>query len=366
MRDGASISTNQEAGPTLAATENLATILFETCSVAAPSVDMANAWRSRWMSLVASTAFQNNPAIQPRAFTVMGCLAREEVDDDLLYQVLVALRNSVGRFGEDSNSDMLVAIVTSLSKMMAKLSSASRYGLQLFWLAISLLRLVPSNLFNCTAMFLEAVLTNISTTGDMRGGGDKVVPYLLQGRHQLEEAALPLDEAYGIHFNSENFHYAACACLVRGLTDGVTKTTALRVLSTFLELTIPSKTTTAGGATSRAERDIHDLAASPYMALILARTASADELREHLWAAGINVSPAGLADPASLRAEQDLAQLKDKDLLLNTAIELVDFQYLEDAVQNRSLQWLNRIALGRPAVVMRLYVHLTYPSPPFP
>ncbi len=46
---------------------------------------------------MASTAFQNNPAIQPRAFTVMGCLAREEVDDDLLYQVLVALRNSIGR-----------------------------------------------------------------------------------------------------------------------------------------------------------------------------------------------------------------------------------------------------------------------------
>jgi neurofibromin 1 len=291
----------------------------------------------------------------------MGCLAREEVDDDLLYQVLVALRNSVGRFGEDSNSDMLVAIVTSLSKMMAKLPSASRYGLQLFWLAISLLRLVPSNLFNCTAMFLEAVLTNIGTAGDMRGGGEKVVPYLLQGRAQLEDAALPLDDAYGIHFNSENFHYAACACLVRGLTDGVTRGTALRVLSTFLELNIPpssrhNNTNAAGGNTAPAtmERDMHDLTASPYMALILARTASADELREHLWAAGINVSTTSLADPGIIRAEQDLARLKDKDLLLNTAIELVDFQYLEDAVQNRSLQWLNRIALARPGVVMHL------------
>ncbi|KAK4248657.1 hypothetical protein C7999DRAFT_30893 [Corynascus novoguineensis] len=359
MRDGASISTNQEAGPTLTATENLATILFETCSVAAPSVDLANAWRSRWMSLVASTAFQNNPAIQPRAFTVMGCLAREEVDDDLLYQVLVALRSSVARFGEDSNNDMLVAIITALSKMMAKLPSASRYGLQLFWLAISLLRMVPSNLFNCTAMFLEAVLTNISTTGDMCVGGDKVVPYLLQGRVQLEDAAIPLDVAYGVHFNTENFHYAACACLVRGLTDAVTKSTALRVLSTFLDMTMPSSSAKVslapdGTRTSRAVRNIADFAASPYMALILARTASADELREHLWAAGINISPTGLPEPAALRAEQDLTRFKDKDLLLNTAIELVDFQYLEDAVQLRSLQWLNRVALARPGVVMHL------------
>ncbi|KAK4190313.1 neurofibromin [Podospora australis] len=363
VRDGASISTNQDAGPTLTATENLATILFETCSVAAPSVDVANAWRSRWMSLVASTAFQNNPAIQPRAFTVMGCLAREEVDDDLLYQVLVALRNSVGRFGDDTNSDMLVAIVTSLSKMMAKLPSASRYGLQLFWLAISLLRLVPSNLFNCTAQFLESVLTNISTSGDMRG--EKMVPYLLQGRNQLEEAALPLDDAYGIHFNNENFHFAACACLVRGLTDTVTKATALRVLSTFLEMTtsplssssaIPPPVETGGDGGSfqqvLEQRNIHDLAGSPYMALILARINSVDELRENLWAAGI--SPAGLADLSGLRASQDVLRLKDKDLLLNTAIELVDFQYLEDAVQNRSLAWLNEIALGRPSVVMHL------------
>ncbi|KAJ4307090.1 Ras GTPase activating protein ira2 [Collariella sp. IMI 366227] len=339
IRDGASISTNQEAGPTLAATENLATILFETCAVAAPSVDVANAWRSRWMSLVASTAFQNNPAIQPRAFTVMGCLAREEVDDDLLYQVLVALRNSVGRFGEDSNSEMLVAIVTALSKMMAKLPSASRYGMQLFWLAMSLLRLVPPNLFNCTALFLEAVLTNINTTADMRGGGDKVVPLLLQGRAQLDEAALPLDEAYGIHFNADNFHFAACACLVRGLTDTVTKGTALRVLATFLEMTAPAPTTPTTTPSTKptiplTHHNHHPRAQHlrpphiPYMALILARTASAEELREHLWAAGLNISASSLSDPATLRAEQDLAQFKDKDLLLNTAIELVDFQYL--------------------------------------
>ncbi|GAB1313117.1 Ras GTPase activating protein ira2 [Madurella fahalii] len=350
MRDGASMSTTQEAGPTLAATENLATILFDACTIAAPSVDVANAWRSRWMSLVASTAFQNNPAIQPRAFTVMGCLAREEVDDDLLYQVLVALRNSVGRFGEDNNSEMLVAIVTSLSKMMAKLPSASRYGLQLFWLAMSLLRLVPPNLFNCTAMFLEAVLSNISSSGDMRGGADKMVPYLLQGRTQLEEAALPLDEAYGIHFNAENFHFAACACLVRGLSDNVTKGTALRVLATFLEMTSWAP---ESNARANAERDFRELAQSPYMALILARTASVEELRENLWTAGINPG-GGLADPGALRAAQDLGKMKDKDLLLNTAIELVDFQYLEDGVQNRSLQWLDRLALARPGVVMHL------------
>ncbi|KAK6226218.1 gtpase-activator protein for ras-like gtpase [Colletotrichum tabaci] len=342
LRDGASMSTTQEAGPSLTATENLAAVLFEVCSVAAPSVDISNAWRSRWMSLVASTAFQNNPAIQPRAFAVMGCLAREEVDDDLLYQVLVALRNSVGRLGEDTNSDMLISIVTSLSKMMAKLPSASRYGLQLFWLAISLLRLVPPALFNCTAQFLEAVMTNISTVGDLRG--DKMGPLLLQGRVQLEEAALPLDDAYGIHFTAENFHFAVCACLARGLADTTTKTNATRVLSAFLDM--------AGNPVGGAGHPSDDISRSPYMALILARTVGSDELRDSLWLAGIN--PLLLGDVTGIQRYEDLGGMKDKDLLLNTAIELIDFQYLEDALQNRTLRWLTELATVRPAVIMHL------------
>ncbi|CAK7197774.1 5'-3' exoribonuclease 2 [Sporothrix eucalyptigena] len=341
-RDGASISTNQEVGPSLAATESLAALLFELCSVAAPSVDIANAWRARWMSLVASTAFQNNPAIQPRAFTVMGCLAREEVDDDLLYQVLVALRTSIGRFSDDNNSDMMVAIVTSLSKMMAKLPSASRYGYQLFWLAMSLLRLVPPGLFNCTAQFLESVLTNISSSGEMRG--ERMVPFLLQGRAPLEDAALALDEAYGVHFNSENFHFAACACLVRGLTDTMTKSTALRVLSTFLELT--------SWAPNEKETRAVDVSGSPYMALILARVGSAEELKDSLWHVGIN--PASLPSLSRVHAIQDVSVMKEKDLLLNTAMELVDFQYLEDALQNRTLSWLNDLAKEKPNVILHL------------
>ncbi len=124
----------------------------------------------------------------------------------------------------------------------------------------------------------------------------------------------------------------------------VTRSTALRVLSTFLEMT--------SWTGAEAEKIPGDLSNSPYMALILARAVSLEELRDSLWAAGINAS--GLSDAGSLRAAQELGAMKDKDLLLNTAIELVDFQYLEDAVQNRTLQWLNKVAVGRPAVIVHL------------
>lgn len=342
-RDGASVSTVQDSGAALAATENLAALLFDICAVAAPSVDMANAWRSRWMSLVASTAFQNNPAIQPKAFAVMGYLAREEVDDDLLYQVLVALRSSVSRFDEDDSNDLLVSIVTSLSKMMAKLPSASRYGLQLFWLAIALVRLFPPALFNCAAHFLEAVLSNIGTVGDIRG--ESMVSELLQGRGQIEEAAVPLDEAYGIYFDEETFHLAVCACLSRGLTDTATRPTTMRVLASFLEMTTWSPDAAPG--TPRVSAP-----GSPYLALIRARAIGYEELKDSLWLAGITSDEDYTVSVQ--RHIDDVAAFSDDDLLILSSIELVDFQYLEDSVQVRTLQWLKELAKARHRVMLHL------------
>jgi neurofibromin 1 len=343
-RDGVSISSVQESSiPALIATESLAVLLAEISTAAAPSIDMSNSWRSRWMSLVASTAFQSNPAIQPRAFTVMGCLAKEDVDDDLLYQVLVALRNSISRFMEDNDSEMLVAIVTSLTKMMDKLPPASRYGMQLFWLALSLVRLVPLQLFNCTALFLEAVLSNIAASGEFQGG--RMVPTLLQGRLPLEDAASQLDEVYGIHFNIENFHFAVCATLVKGLTDAVTKGTAIRVLSTFLEVTssnIPSD--------SRFPKDVSCL---PYLGILMSRAMTPEEAKDNLWLAGWASDGEDMTSDDVLNVI-DLHIIKDKELLLNAAIGIVDFHYLEDTVQNRGLLWLNRIAIKRPTVVFHL------------
>ena len=343
-RDGVSVSSSQDSSiPALVATESLAVLLSEVSTVAALTIDMSNAWRSRWMSLVASTAFQSNPAIQPRAFTVMGCLAREDVDDDLLYQVLVALRNSISRFMEDNDSEMLIAIVTSLTKMMDKLPSASRYGLQLFWLALSLVRLVPFGLFNCTALFLDAVLNNIATSGEFKGG--RMVATLLQGRLPLEDAALQLDEIYGIHFSIENFHFALCASLVKGLTDPVTKRTAAQVLSTFLEVTSSS--------IPQGLKFPKDVTCLPYLGLLVTRVMTPEEAKENLWLAGWTSADDDITSEDILDMI-DLQVIKDKELLLNVAITIVDFPYLEDIVQNRGLLWLNRVAMKRPTVILHL------------
>ncbi|KAL7332161.1 hypothetical protein PS15p_204242 [Mucor circinelloides] len=75
----------------LSSLQNIVRLLLDALNYGAPTVDIANMWRARWMGLVTSTAFYFNPAIQPRSFVTLGCLAQDEVDDDLIYQILVAL-----------------------------------------------------------------------------------------------------------------------------------------------------------------------------------------------------------------------------------------------------------------------------------
>jgi neurofibromin 1 len=388
-------------------TETLAAILYDVCAFAAPSTNLMNGWRARWMGLVASTAFQTNPAIQPRAFAVMGCLARDEVDDDLLYQVLVALRHSLARLREDNSADMLVAVVQSLSKMMAKLPSASRYGLQLFWLAMSLVRLVPVGLFNCAAAFLEAVLANNSTDPDFCGY--RMPAMLLHARGQMGDAAVVLDKAYGVHFREGNFEFAVCASLLRGLTDPSTRATTLRVLAALLGLMVrgegllaarngaaaasgedgaPSPAAPEPPATVALELLSPLIVSSPFLHLILARAASADEVRDCLWLAGVHArsvkdlfatrailldypqhyhnlhgdaaGDGGDAAAAAATRRDGLGMQRrgsmtpdewDRSLLLNTAMELVDFDALEDGVQARTLAWLIELAKRRAGVM---------------
>jgi neurofibromin 1 len=238
---------------------------------------------------------------------------------------------------------MLIAIVTSLTKLMDKLPSASRYGMQLFWLALSLVRLVPLPLFNCTALFLDAIVSNLAGSGDFKDG--HMVTTLLQGRLPLQDAALQLDEIYGIHFNVENFHFAVLACLVKGLTDSVTRATAIRVLTSFLEVT--SFSTPSGLRFPR------DLTCLPYLGILLARAMTPEEVKDNFWIAGWAPAEDKMSSEEVYRMIVAVS-VKDKELLLNLAIGLVDFHYLEESVQNRSLSWLNRVALKRPNVVLHL------------
>jgi len=98
------------------------------------------------MSLVTTTAFKHNPALQPRAFVALGSLARlNRVNDELLlFQILISLVDALNAFQEDDN-ELIVAIIMCLQRITPNMPKyAPHYPIQkknfIFYFLISTIK----------------------------------------------------------------------------------------------------------------------------------------------------------------------------------------------------------------------------------
>lgn len=342
-RDAIVLQEQRSENATSTSMEQITNLLLDIISVAAPTTDMANIWRARWMSLVASTAFQSNPAIQPRAFAVMGCLAREDVDDDLLYQVLVVLRNALNQFIENGDNEMLTSIITSLTKMMDNLSPTSRYLHQLFWVAVSLVRLGSGMVFNCSVALLEATLRTLAQSGELKN--DKMNHVLLQGKSSVDEAALIIDDLYGIKFTAENFHFAMAITLTKGLQSPSTKPAAIKTLRAFVEVGTAN--------TPELTRWNADVPMPPYLAMVVTRASNPSDIKELLWLVGLSIDDSEIDVWSNI---PPMEMMTERNLLLNGVLAIIDFKTCEEVIQKHALVFFTHMAQRRPEVLLQLLV----------
>lgn len=250
--------------PSNQAIATLAGALYEIPELAAPSIDAANAWRARLTSLVTSKAFQYNPIIQARAFILLGCLADLtknmltrlsvaspdgdegvpeqrpqtlfEVDDDLLYQILVSLRGSIQEWASASNDGPIVSIVTCLSNVVKILPDQSRYLAQMFWLGISIIQYGHVPLFKAGIDLLNATVTSICARDIPHRYNMDLITFLMDGRYDFHDAAICLDDETGVDFEI-NFSFGAAALLVKGLSHPLTRDATIELLRTLLQST---------------------------------------------------------------------------------------------------------------------------------
>jgi neurofibromin 1 len=258
----------------LTSLQNIIRLLLDALNFGAPTVDIANMWRARWMGLVTSTAFHFNPAIQPRSFVTLGCLAQDEVDDDLIYQILVALKGALAIFNE-SDSSLIVSIMMCLSNIIDNLPSDSRYLLQLFWLAIALVQVGHHATFQTAVQFLQSVLRALDSRKLFVHRSIEDV--LLEARLELGSIADDLDNACGINFKNY-FSFAVAVILLKGLKQCENKDVVFQCLTAFLE--IDSKRSV--------EQGYIEARTLGYLAGLLPFAAKDATLRELLRLAGIN------------------------------------------------------------------------------
>lgn len=182
------------------------------------------------MGLVAATCFQHNPATQPQAFTVLGHLATDEVDDDLVYQILVAMSTTLAHFTESDNV-LLISMLRCLSKIIPGLLPESRYPGSLFWLAIGVLQLNYIPPFSAALELLQVTLKCIVALAPTT----PLISLLLTTRNSVGEPAGKLDQVSGVSFDND-ICFSLVGVIFKGLRHPSIRDLAMEVLMEFLRL----------------------------------------------------------------------------------------------------------------------------------
>ncbi|XP_055848107.1 neurofibromin isoform X2 [Episyrphus balteatus] len=166
-------------------------------------------WLQTWTSLSRSFAFCYNPALQPRALIVYGCISKSVTDQEVK-QLLRILVKALESFNDIILIEALVMCLTRIQPLLRPESPIHR---ALFWVAISVLQLDEITLYGAGLALLEQNLHTLKSQGSF----DKmnISDVMLSTREPLEWHFKQLDHAVGLSFRS-NFHFALVGHLIKG------------------------------------------------------------------------------------------------------------------------------------------------------
>jgi neurofibromin 1 len=174
-------------------------------------------------------------AIQTRAFIVMGTLATSDVDDDLLYQMLVAFKTALSHSSE-TNTTAVVSMLRCICKIVPALVENSRYICQVFWLAVALLQSSHIAFYIEATNLLQTTLESMERRGMLQPGSN-ITAVLLDGRSPLEEVACQLDQLLGLSFDY-SFSFSLASIIFKGVRLSGLKDSAEAVLRSLLRVTV--------------------------------------------------------------------------------------------------------------------------------
>ncbi|XP_049883616.1 neurofibromin isoform X3 [Pectinophora gossypiella] len=202
--------------------------IMEACMRDIPHCD----WLLTWTNLAKSFAFCFNPALQPRALIVFGCISKNVTDDDMK-QLLRILVKALESFNDLA---LLEALIMCLTRLQPLLHHESPIHKALFWVALSVLQLDEPTLYAAGLALMEQNLHTLDSQGQF---DDKTMEQvMMETREPLEWHFKQLDHAVGLSFRS-NFHFALVGHLIKGYRHPLAATVSrtCRVLVALLAIT---------------------------------------------------------------------------------------------------------------------------------
>lgn len=184
------------------------------------------------MSLATSSAFQLAPYTQARAFVVVGSLSSVSVDDDLLYQILVAFRLALTN-ARENNMLVVISMIRCIHKLASGLPQESRGLPSLVWLAIALIQSSFSSLYAESARLLQQALEILYRDGPY--SKLDIVSVFRNTRYSLENISSQIDRVVGLSFETD-FSMALATTVFKGLRYPPTSAAAKELLYTLLRI----------------------------------------------------------------------------------------------------------------------------------
>ncbi|MCL4156288.1 UNVERIFIED_CONTAM: hypothetical protein GTU68_019819 [Idotea baltica] len=138
--------------------------MMEACMKDIPDCN----WLQVWTGLAKSFAFQYNPALQPRALIVFGCISEykfklgKSITDLDIKQLLRILVKALESF---SDITLIEAIIMCLTRLQPLLRPESQIHQALFWVAISIVQLDEVSLYASGLSLLEQNLHTLDSQG---------------------------------------------------------------------------------------------------------------------------------------------------------------------------------------------------------
>lgn len=131
--------------------------IMEACMGDVPDSD----WLHTWTQLARSFAFCYNPALQPRALIVFGCISKSVTDQD----VKELLRIMVKALDAYNDRTLIQALVMCLTRVQPVLRPDSTVHRALFWVAINVLKLKEYPSYAVGLQLLEQNLHTLDSQG---------------------------------------------------------------------------------------------------------------------------------------------------------------------------------------------------------
>lgn len=325
--------------------ETVTKFLGDVLTAGAPSMDCANAWRARWMGLVAATCFQHNPATQPQAFIALGHLAQDDVDDDVVYQIVVALSSAFGTFHEDDTVPV-VSMLRCLARVMGGLHTDSKYANVLFWIAVSILQLSYIPLFGPA---LELLLTTIRHMRATTHTNKNIFAALMETRQTTADQASKLDQMCGVNFDTDPY-YSLVAIINKGVRHPNTRALTVETMTELLRLSCSED------IIDDRERLIQGRSVPFFTALLPISASSTESVLELLRVANVGIDKDQLPDIADLGV-YELLSLPDnsKVLLFVTLVVTILTNVSSDAEKLVLYRLLADASADAPDVVATAY-----------